>query len=367
MSNGEVLYYVLQGGIVMRRLLLIPLLGAGLILCSSNAFAQSEAAVLYLMIKPGARAAGSGEAFVATADDAWATYYNPAGLGFQSGRIFGMSHTNWLPAFASDLYHEFFAYAWEQEGWGNFGVSAIYMSYGEQVRTSEVGDVLGTFRSFDTAVGLSYGALLSDRSSAGVTMKILYSRLAPSGTGGEKGSGTGTSYAIDLGFLRKKFLLNGLSLGIALQNVGPSIAYIDAEQADPLPQNLKVGFAYQLFKTEYNSLTLSADFSKILVKKEDDEADVFYKALFTSWFDKPFKTELDEVIENVGLEYWYGSWVALRLGFFRDTYFNTGEGKPYVTFGAGLKYSMFVFDAAYVPAPDSPLADNTRFSLSIRF
>jgi hypothetical protein len=356
-----------KGGIVMKRLLITAVLGVSIGLCASQVFAQSEAAVLYLMIKPGARAAGSGEAFVATADDAWATYYNPAGLGFQKGRMFGMSHTNWLPAFASDLYHEFFAYAWEQEGWGNFGVSAIYMSYGEQVRTSEVGDVLGTFRSFDTAVGLSYGALLSDRSSAGVTMKILYSRLAPSGTGGEKGSGTGTSYAIDLGYLRRSFLLKSLSLGVALQNVGPSIAYIDAEQADPLPQNLKIGFAYQLFKTEFNSLTLSTDLSKILVKKEADKADVFYKALFTSWFDKPLKTELDEVIENIGLEYWYGSWVALRLGFFRDTYFNTGEGKPYVTFGAGLKYSMFVFDAAYVPAPDSPLADNTRFSLSIRF
>ncbi|MFQ6091955.1 MAG: PorV/PorQ family protein [bacterium] len=351
----------------MKRLLGVGVLGAVLIVCSSEAFAQSEAAVLYLMIKPGARAAGAGEAFVATADDAWATYYNPAGLGFQRGKVFGMSHTNWLPAFASDLYHEYFAYAWEQEGWGNLGVSAIYMSYGEQVRTSEIGDVLGTFRSFDTAIGVSYGALLSDRSSAGVTMKILYSRLAPFGAAAEKGSGTGTSYAVDLGFLIKDFLMRGLSLGVALQNMGPSIAYIDVEQADPLPQNLKMGFAYQIFESEYNSLKLSADFSKMLVKKEKDKADPFYKALITSWFDRPLKTEIDEVIENVGFEYWYGSWVSLRAGFFRDTYFNTGEGKPYMTFGAGLKYSMFQFDAAYVPASETPLADNTRFSLTLRF
>ena len=41
----------------------------------------SSAAVLFLRIAAGARAAGMGEAFVAVADDATATHWNPAGLG----------------------------------------------------------------------------------------------------------------------------------------------------------------------------------------------------------------------------------------------------------------------------------------------
>lgn len=41
----------------------------------------SSAAVLYLRIAPGARAAGLGEAYVAVAEDATATHWNPAGLG----------------------------------------------------------------------------------------------------------------------------------------------------------------------------------------------------------------------------------------------------------------------------------------------
>ena len=41
----------------------------------------SSAALLYLRIAPGARAAGMGEAFVAVADDATSTHWNPAGLG----------------------------------------------------------------------------------------------------------------------------------------------------------------------------------------------------------------------------------------------------------------------------------------------
>jgi len=41
----------------------------------------SNAAVLYLRIAPGGRAAAMGEAYVAIADDATATHWNPAGLG----------------------------------------------------------------------------------------------------------------------------------------------------------------------------------------------------------------------------------------------------------------------------------------------
>jgi len=44
-------------------------------------FAVSEASALFLRIASGARAAGMGEAFVAVADDATATHWNPAGLG----------------------------------------------------------------------------------------------------------------------------------------------------------------------------------------------------------------------------------------------------------------------------------------------
>ena len=356
-----------KGGNTMKKLCILAVVGALCCISATDSFAQSEAAVLYLMIKPGARAAGAGEAFVATADDATATYYNPAGLAFQSGQEISLMHTNWLPAFASDLYYEFFGYSQYVEGWGNLGAHLVFMSYGEQVKMSQTGVYEGTFQAYDMALGLSYGALLSDKTSAGVTMKIIYSHLSDAGAGAERGSGSGTSYAIDLGYLHKGFLMKKLTLGVALQNMGPSIAYIDADQADPLPQNFKIGFAYELFRTQFNSFKISADFSKMLVKKEGDDADPFYKALFTSWFDKPIKTELDQVIENVGFEYWYMSWVSLRAGFFRDTYFNTGSGSPIMTFGAGLKYSMFQFDAAFVPAPDSPLSDNTRFSLSIAF
>ncbi len=60
-------------------ILTLPLL---LLAMASSSYAQiSNAAVLFLRIAPGARAAGMGEAYVAIADDATATHWNPAGLG----------------------------------------------------------------------------------------------------------------------------------------------------------------------------------------------------------------------------------------------------------------------------------------------
>ncbi|MEW5925523.1 MAG: hypothetical protein AB1746_16195, partial [Candidatus Zixiibacteriota bacterium] len=66
----------------MRRLTGIIIIALALISFSANAYAQiSSAAVLFLRIAAGARAAGMGEAYVAIADDATATHWNPAGLG----------------------------------------------------------------------------------------------------------------------------------------------------------------------------------------------------------------------------------------------------------------------------------------------
>lgn len=54
------------------------------LIVSLNAVSYAEisnAAMLFLRIAPGARAAGMGEAYVAVADDATASHWNPAGLG----------------------------------------------------------------------------------------------------------------------------------------------------------------------------------------------------------------------------------------------------------------------------------------------
>jgi hypothetical protein len=66
----------------MRKLLVILITTLIISIISVNSYANvSSAAILFLRIAAGARAAGMGEAFVAVADDATATHWNPAGLG----------------------------------------------------------------------------------------------------------------------------------------------------------------------------------------------------------------------------------------------------------------------------------------------
>ena len=76
----------------------------------SNLYSQSEAGAIFLLIAPGARAGGMGEAQVAVANDAYASYWNPAGLGFLEGQELALMHVNWLPGLADDLYYEFLGF-----------------------------------------------------------------------------------------------------------------------------------------------------------------------------------------------------------------------------------------------------------------
>ena len=66
----------------MRKFSVSLIFILAVIALGTNAYAQiSSATVLFLRIAAGARPAGMGEAYVAIADDATASHWNPAGLG----------------------------------------------------------------------------------------------------------------------------------------------------------------------------------------------------------------------------------------------------------------------------------------------
>ncbi len=328
------------------------------------ALSQSESAVPFLLIAPGARAAGMGEAFVSIADDATATYWNAAGLAFQSKWEISLMHSNWLQQLASDLFYDYATFIYPMEGLGTFGVAVTYLNLGTQVQTAaDSPEPIGEFSSYEFAIAASYGTLLSKNSAVGLSVKFIRSNLASVSVGAEKGDGRANAFAFDLGYLKRKFLINGLSFGVNLTNMGPKIVYVDADQADPLPTNLRVGFSYQLLNDEFNKIRLAVEFDKLLVRKyEDGTSDPWYKALITSWTDEDFNTEMKKVISNIGVEYWYSDLIALRTGYHYD---EIGKVK-YATFGAGLRYSIYQLDFSYISAAEGhPLSDTMRFSLSI--
>ena len=353
--------------------------------------AQGETAVPFLILAPDSRAGGIGESGGGLADNSAAIYWNPAGLAFQSGYEVSITHSNWLPQFNLDLFYDYLTYKqYVEELNGTVGASITYMNFGEFQRTGEADPtVLGTFRSFDAALTLGYATKLSPDWGIGLNARIIHSRLADKGAGSEQGSGVATSVSFDIAGMWRptNFYIpftdinigNQISIGANLSNLGPKIYYIDQAQADPIPTNFRLGFAYKIVDDEYNSLIYTLDFSKLLVSKKDTlsskKQDPFYKAIFTAWADQPFKEELRDVVTSMGLEYWYGNpqefLFALRAGYFYEdpSYGN----RKFMTFGAGIRYDSYGFDFSYITTDifkggeNHPLSNTLRFSVLINW
>jgi hypothetical protein len=354
----------------------LALIAAGLVLTLTEARAQGESAVPFLLIAPNSRASGMGESGTGSVDDASAIYWNPAELAFLKGQEVSITHANWLPQFnLPDLFYDHLNFRTDIEAiGGTIGASVTYLSLGEfSVTTSKGPEVVDKFKSFEYAVTAGYATKAFDDLGIGLNVRYIHSALSPIGTESEQGNGIASTVSFDLALMYRPEKLDvpligdighRFSAGVNLSNLGPKVTYVDAAQADPLPTNLRVGLGYKLLEDEFNNLQLSLDFSRLLVRRHDDgTSDPFYRALFSAWGDG---TGLQKVIVSGGAEYWYGSprLIALRIGYFYENP-NFGNRK-FMTFGAGIRYDVYGFDFSYISAADNhPLSDTIRFSLLI--
>jgi hypothetical protein len=317
-----------------------------------------------------------GETGTGLGDDASAVFWNPAGLAYQKGWEVSITHAPWLPQFQmSDLFYDYISarYNIEEIG-GTVGANITYLNLGKFVKTSSQGpEPIGEFRGYEYAVALGYGTKITEDLGIGINLRFIHSHLSDFGTEQEQGSGIASTVSGDIALLFKPRTLvlplvgdlgGGLGIGMNLSNLGPKLTYIDAAQADPIPTNLRLGIALGVIRSQYNNLTWTVDFSRLLVRRYDSTQapDPFYKAIFTAWGDNGLK----KVIVGTGLEYWYGEpkLFALRWGYFyEDPQFGN---RKFMTFGAGLRYDMYGLDFSYISAPEtSPLANTVRFSLLI--
>ncbi|NOS84300.1 MAG: type IX secretion system outer membrane channel protein PorV [Ignavibacteria bacterium] len=347
------------------------------VVLSGRVFAQGESAVPFLLIGPNSLNAGMGETGTGMINDASAMFWNPAGLGFQKGSQVSITHSPWLPGLGlSDLFYDFLAGKYYMKKLkGTLGVSITYLNIGTIIQTDEFGNEIGKYQAFDGALAVGYGTKVSRDIGVGVVTRFIYSKLAVDPVAGEQGTGTAYDLSFDLSMLwrpsktKMKFLNNKFGLGVNLSNIGPKVTYVDNDQADPLPTNLRLGFAYDIYQSEFNNLTLTADFAKLLVKRrEDGVSDPVYKGIFTS-FGGGIDNVMKSIQSSVGAEYWYGNpkLIGLRGGFF---YEDPDRGKrKFITLGASIRYSMYGFDFSYINTIEEnhPLANTLRFTLSVNF
>lgn len=343
----------------------------------ASAFPQAgQATALFLVINPGARQGGMGEAGVALANDATAIYWNPGGLAFQydnpdvdKPREVTLMHVNWLPQFnLSDLYYDYGAARMYLPNIGMVGLAVQFINYGENIWTDTEGIRLGSFSSNEIAVTASYAVKAKSNVGIGVNLKYVYSNLAPPKVtvSNERAGGRGTTFAVDIGVLYLPKFAPRLRLGLNISNIGPKITYIDKKQADPIPTNLRLGLAYAIFNSQYNKLTIVYDVNRLLVRRyKDGTSDNVLKAMFFTTWTSP--KQLKQFTHSIGLEYWYSNLIALRAGYFYEDPYN--GGRKFWTFGGGIRYSFVGVDFGYIYSSieDHPLADTMRFSLTLDF
>ncbi|MBE2219096.1 MAG: type IX secretion system outer membrane channel protein PorV [Ignavibacteria bacterium] len=353
------------------------ILAAAVFVLSGKIYAQGESAVPFLLIGPNSLNAGMGETGTGMVNDASAMFWNPAGLGFQKGNQVSITHSPWLPGLGlSDLFYDFLAGKYYVKKLkGTIGVSITYLNIGKIIRTDEFGNEIGDYQAFDGALAVGYGTKVTKDLGVGVVTRFIYSKLAVGKVGNEQGSGTAYDLSFDISGLwrpsktKLKFINNKLGIGMNISNIGPKVTYVDNDQADPLPTNLRLGFAYDIYQSEFNNLTLTADFAKLLVKRrEEGKSDPVYKGIFTS-FSGGFDNVMKSIQSSVGAEYWYGKpkLIGLRGGFF---YEDPDKGKrKFITLGASIRYSMYGFDFSYINTIEEnhPLANTLRFTLSVNF
>jgi len=238
-----------------------------------------------------------------------------------------LMHAKWLPELADDLYYSFLSFTTNSSSWGTFGGNVTFISYGRLVRKLTREDPGEEWSAYEVAVTGSYGTSLTNRLKGGVSVKLIHSRLSPKfGTSTkELGRGTATGFALDFGLLY--LMTPRLNLGFALTNIGPKMAYIDAAQADPLPRNLAMGFAYELLRSDYYRLLVAGELNKEVVDLTDG-----------------FREEIKQVVLNAGAEFMYSDIIAFRAGYLYDE-----EGKlKTATAGVGLYLlNSLRFDFSY--------------------
>lgn len=356
-------------------------------------------AMPFLRIAPDARGGAMGDAGIALSPTPTSIHYNASALAWSTkDAALSATYTPWLQDLnLSDVYLAQLAGFKKIDDLSTVGFQFKYFSLGViNFRDGQGGDN-GDGKPREFQFGIAYARKLSDYLSASVTGNYLFSALAPNQITNGIEITNATSFAADIGLTYKKPVQLGsydaeLTIGAALTNLGSKVTYTRDSLRDFIPTNIGIGGGMKLNLDEYNSITFTVDFNKLMVptsvsksiidengnvlsnpefsKDGDNTADYRQKNLIDgvlgSFGDAQggFKEEMQEINYSFGAEYWYDNQFSARTGFF---YEHPLKGaRKFYTVGIGIKYNIFNIDLSYlVPGNNrrSPLDNTLRFGM----
>lgn len=357
--------------------------------------------VPFLLVAADARAAGLADQGVATSADNYSQQWNPAKYAFALDKQgFSISYTPYLTQLVNDIslgqinyYRRFGA-----DDRSAFGASLRYFGLGDiELRQTDSPDEQAlVVTPNELALDASYSLKLSERFSMSVAGRYIRSNLKIVSV--DSDVKPANTFAVDVaGFFQSEEIafneFNGrYRLGFNFQNMGPKISYDNDEfSTNFLPATMRLGGGFDFILDDYNKVTASVEFAKLLVptpqdpdldgdgtvtpeeraeNNEDYRKISWVSGMFQSFGDAPdgFSEELKEFTYSVGAEYLYQDSFAFRMGYFNESPLK--GARKFFSLGAGFKYNVVKIDVSYLFSASrvkNPLENTLRFSLTFNF
>ena len=213
----------------------------------------------FLETTAGARGLGMGGAFTAVADDASATFWNPAGLARNRGSVVATVQPRSLDRKQASL-----AAAINGRGDLGFGIAWIHAGVDDIVARNGSGEPFGRIEDGENALIFALGVPLNARASVGFAVKSIRHRI----TVPQAGTSEGTGRSLDLGVLCS--LPRETTLGLAIRNLGGRISWsVDrgAQQTSRSKDRLPTTFALGAAHRPRPGLTLTAEMQSSNVER----------------------------------------------------------------------------------------------------
>jgi hypothetical protein len=342
----------------------------------------------FLLIVPDARAGGMGDVGVATTPDAYSQHHNPSQYAFLNSQFsLGVNYTPWMRELVNDVFLGGVSFGNKINDRSAWAASMKYFTLGEIQLTDGAGNEIGKEKPNELSLDGTYALKLNETFALGVTMRYIRSDFALKVDNSQLK--TVNIFAVDIsGYFQSEENnygdFNGrFRGGFNISNLGPKVSYTEGGRENFIPTNLKLGGGFDFILDDFNTISTTLEFTKLLVptpplrdpvtgeitEGKDDNVE-FFKGLLQSFGDAPGggSEELKEFTWALGVEYMYNNAFALRTGYFNESEFK--GGRKYFTLGAGFKFKSTNLDISYLfnsSDVNNPLENTLRFSLAFDF